>query len=72
MFSYICGLISSESNTIRSMLKFLPNYFSMSILCFLGLNIFLPNLFRLFLYLALEALRILNSMICQSRNALLP
>ena len=33
----------------------------MSILCSLELNIFLPNLFGVFLYLVLESLRILHS-----------
>ena len=64
--------ISSSPSPFHSMLNFSPCFSSFLLLCFLELNIFLPKLFGVFLYLALEAFRILISMICQNWNALLP
>ena len=64
--------ISSSPSPFHSMPNFSHCFSSFLLLCFLELNIFLPKLFGVFLYLALEALCILISMICQNRNALLP
>ena len=63
---------SSSPSLFHSILNFPPCFSSFLLLGFFELNIFLPKLFGVFLYLALEAFRILISMICQNWNALLP
>ena len=57
---------SSSPSLFHSILNFPPCFSSFLLLGFFELNIFLPKLFGVFLYLALETLCILISMICQT------